>query len=414
MFFLLYSKYVSAQQAGTGQTERSRGDDIEIRLVTIGPGDDVPSWWGHTALIVEDKRLATSLFYNYGLFSFEEDNFFINFAMGRLIFWVGAWNTRNALAHYVSLNRNIRIQILNLSPAKKVEMAKFLANNVLPENRAYLYDHYRDNCSTRIRDQIDRLIDGQFYAQMQNPSRFTYRGHTRRHTDRNLMMDWLLMYLMSDVIDQPILQWDDMFLPEDLSIYVQNLTYLDEEGHQTKLVETAYTYFNAKNRLSLPDGVPVHWPRGLLYGLILASITMVTGLAWQRNYPFARQIFGSIHLLTGVIFGIPGFALFFLSYFTDHTVTYGNENLLLANPLTFLFVPLGICVILNKTKIFQWVTWISYFLAFSGTALVLAKSLPSFDQHNWLSICLILPVSLSLAFAWFLWNRRDNFDSISS
>ena len=70
-----------------------RGEDLEIKLVTIGPGDDVPSWWGHTALIVEDRRFKSSVFYNYGLFSFEEKNFFVNFAMGRLIFWVGAWKT---------------------------------------------------------------------------------------------------------------------------------------------------------------------------------------------------------------------------------------------------------------------------------------------------------------------------------
>lgn len=384
-----------------------RGEDLEIKLVTIGPGDDVPSWWGHTALIVEDRRFKTSVFYNYGLFSFEEKNFFVNFAMGRLIFWVGAWKTSTALAYYVSINREIRMQVLNLSPLKKVEMAKFLAINVRPENRAYLYDHYRDNCSTRVRDLIDRIIDGQFYSQMQGPGRYTYREHTRRHTDRSFMMDWLLMFLMSDVIDKPIRQWDDMFLPEDLSIYVQNLSYENKEGKRIPLVESAYTYYQAKNRSPLPEGVPVHWPTGLLFGFIFAALTVISAICWKKNCRFARQIFAGLHLVEGIIFGIPGFFLFFLSYFTDHKVTYGNENLLLANPLTLLFIPLAVGIFLQKRGFYRWAKINSYTLALSGIILVPAKLFPAFDQQNTLSICLILPVSLAMAFSWYYRSKNE-------
>lgn len=384
-----------------------RGEDLEIKLVTIGPGDDVPSWWGHTALIVEDRRFKSSVFYNYGLFSFEEKNFFINFAMGRLIFWVGAWKTSTALAYYVSVNREIRMQVLNLSPSKKVEMAEYLAINVRPENRAYLYDHYRDNCSTRVRDLIDKIIDGQFYSQMQGPGKYTYREHTRRHTDRSFAMDWLLMFLMSDVIDKPTRQWDDMFLPEDLSIYVQNLRYSTEEGQRIPLVETAYTYYEAKNRPPLPEGVPVHWPYGLLYGLIFGSLIVISAICWKKNYRFANKAFAGLNLVEGIVFGIPGFILFFLSYFTNHTVTYGNENLLLANPLTLLFIPLAVGILLEKRGFYKWAKINSYALALSGIILLPAKLLPAFDQQNTLSICLILPVSLATAFSWYYRGKNE-------
>ena len=39
-------------------------------------------------------------------------------------------------------------------------MAKLLADNVLPENRDYLYHHYNDNCVTRLRDMIDTALGG--------------------------------------------------------------------------------------------------------------------------------------------------------------------------------------------------------------------------------------------------------------
>ena len=53
----------------------SRGEYLQIKLVTIDPGDELTMWWGHTGLIVEDQRFHTSLFYNYGIFSFEQENF---------------------------------------------------------------------------------------------------------------------------------------------------------------------------------------------------------------------------------------------------------------------------------------------------------------------------------------------------
>ena len=123
----------------------SRAQDLVVRLVTIEPSDPLYTWWGHSALIVEDGRLGVSRFYNYGLFSFEQERFVQNFAMGRLWFVVGASDTERELAYYRYLGRTIRIQTLNLLPGKRLEMARFLENNILPRNRTYLYDHYNDN-----------------------------------------------------------------------------------------------------------------------------------------------------------------------------------------------------------------------------------------------------------------------------
>ena len=48
---------------------RSSPEDLLIQLVTIEPGDELYTWWGHAAIIVTDTRLNESRFYNYGLFS---------------------------------------------------------------------------------------------------------------------------------------------------------------------------------------------------------------------------------------------------------------------------------------------------------------------------------------------------------
>ncbi len=401
LLFLIMISFSYGQEQSTIEDKESRGNDLEIKLVTIGPGDDLTSWWGHLAIIVEDHRFETSLFYNYGLFSFEQENFIYNFAMGRLIFWVGAWNTSDALAHYLSLNREIRMQILNLSPAKKVEIATFLANNVLPQNREYLYDHFRDNCSTRVRDLLDKMIDGQFYSKSQIPGRMTFRQHSRRHTDAYFVVDWLLMFLMNSSIDQEIRQWDDMFLPEELEYYVANLTYEDNNGQVQDLVKSSYTYYKAKDRLSLPVDAPVHWPRGLAIGLFSGVLLILLGFGYLRKIKFSRQLFGIYQTSLGIFYGIPGLILFLMSMFTDHTVTYHNENLLLANPLTTLLIPLGIGLLLDKRFGRMWLPKLWYLITSINLILLVLKFLPVFDQYNWLSISLIVPLSVSASFIWY-------------
>ncbi len=376
-------------------------DSLEIKLVTIEPGDEVPMWWGHTGLIVEDLTTGQSLFYNYGLFSFEQDNFFTNFARGRLIFWVGVWQTELALRFYKSQNRTIRIQVINLPQNLKLEMATFLANNVLPENREYLYDHYYDNCSTRIRDIFDRLTEGQFKKFTANASRFTLRELTRRFTHRGFFMDWLLMFLMNDTIDQPIRQWDDMFLPTELEKYIGLFSYTDTQGHIQKMVKETMPYYVAKDVYRIPDEPPVHWPKGLILGTMTGIIGIGMAIGFAKQKKAAARIYGFYYLLLGIWFGIPGTVLFFMALLTDHNVTYYNENLFLANPLTFLLIPLGIGLMINRPWALRFTPKIIYLLTVLALILLPLKFVPSFDQANILSIMLILPVWLLNSLSWW-------------
>ena len=71
----------------------AQDDRITLKIVVTGPGDQLYFWWGHIALVIEDSAKGTSLFYDWWVFSFDEKDFFVDFAFGRLTYLRSAWDT---------------------------------------------------------------------------------------------------------------------------------------------------------------------------------------------------------------------------------------------------------------------------------------------------------------------------------
>jgi len=404
LLLLLISGALSAQTPPwlTGQ---SRGEDLTIQLVTFGPGDDIPSYWGHTALIVQDSRLAESRIYNYGLYSFDK-GMLLRFIKGRLIFSGGAFQVGGYLTWYERLNREIRIATLNLSPAQKKELAKNLAVSVLPQNKNYLYHHYFDNCSTRLRDLIDQALDGQFAKATAAPARMTLRQHTRRYICRNPWLEMVLMYLMNDEIDQPVKEWDEMFLPDELERDVLKTTYVDSSGQRHKLVSDYFTLYKAQ-RKPTPAWPPRHWPGALAVGSLLGFFGLFLAYRWKQRPSYRIHLtYGLYNFVLGLLLGVPGLVLTLMASFTEHTVTYHNENLLLANALTILIVPAAVGFVFDKSWAYRWLKYLWYFQALGGILAVSVKIFPAFDQDNLLVMAFILPISFGMALAEYWWHKK--------
>ena len=62
------------------------------------------------------------------------------------------------------------------------------------------------------------------------------------------------------------------------------------------------------------------------------------------------MLLGLYTAFLGLVLGIFGLALAFLMTATDHDVTFGNENILQANPLTFLALPAGLMLAWGSKK----------------------------------------------------------------
>ncbi|MDD5184532.1 MAG: DUF4105 domain-containing protein, partial [Paludibacter sp.] len=57
-------------------------DSATISLITCSPGEEVYSKFGHTAIRVKDPVNGIDVVFNYGIFSFETNNFYYKFIKG--------------------------------------------------------------------------------------------------------------------------------------------------------------------------------------------------------------------------------------------------------------------------------------------------------------------------------------------
>ena len=407
---LLMATPAAAYHTPWGQGE-SEPKDLVVSLVTFSPGDEIPQWFGHTGVLVEDRHRNVSRLYNYGMFSFD-DGLLWQFAMGRLWFWVASTHVAASFDLYIKEDRDVRVLELNLPEERRALVAEFLSNNVRPENREYLYHHYDDNCSTRVRDVIDLAVGGQFFDEYgEAPGRFTLREHTRRHSAHLPPMDWLLMYMMNGTIDVPSLVWDEMFLPEELEARVLDFEWADDDGEVRPLVLREHEVYRAQERQRTPEEPPNHWPLWLVVGLAVGLVGLFAGwLGRQRPGRVSRLFYGYYHLLLGLFLGIPGLVLGTMAVATDHTVTYWNQNLFWANPLTLLVIPLAVMVLRGSTQarghlVRLW-SLLAILMALGLIVQLLGWVVPALYQDTSMALALYGPAVLAAtAAAWMVDGR---------
>jgi hypothetical protein len=242
-------------------------------------------------------------------------------------------------------------------------------------------------------------VGGQFKEALAHTARMTYRQHIRRYDQKDPITDFGLVFWMNDFMERHIKQWDELFLPEELEHQAARLHYRNDRGQSVALVETSYVVFES-TRPAAPE-----WPNhgyygGSIVGLAIALLVYLTArwAAGSRSKAPLRLL-GLWHALFGLVLGLPGLLGALMWAFTEHTVTYRNENLLLSNPLTFALFYVGIAMIFGSRRAASWARVISYTLLASSLLLVVLKLLPSFDQDVSLPMSVLLPANLGFALA---------------
>jgi Domain of unknown function (DUF4105) len=302
-------------------------------VLTFGPGDQTFSKFGHDALWVHDPQAARKRrdqVYNYGTFRFDSPWLILDFLKGKLNYWLSVSTLDRTLASYRAANRSVDAQELALSPDQARAINDFLIENVKPENAAYRYDYYRDNCATRIRDVLDRHLGGELRSASQGAARLTYREHTRRLTVDAPVLFFALDLALGPLIDRPISEWDEMFLPARVQAKLEQLKTATGEP----LVRRGFPLVQARREPPLEVAPGFRWG-WLLLGVAVGGALYLLGRL-QRGW--ARKSLAAALGALGFVAGLLGVLLLILWLLTDHEVTYWNQNVLLC-PVWALAMP---------------------------------------------------------------------------
>jgi Domain of unknown function (DUF4105) len=374
------------------------GSELRVYLMTMGPGAQVWERFGHNAIWIHDSAAEPDTTYNYGLFDFQQENFLLRFIRGQMWYWMAGIPAEAYVQSYVRDNRSVWLQELDLPPQARLELREFLRWNERPENRFYHYDYYDDNCSTRVRDAIDRVIGGAIRARTDTvPTGTTYRFHTQRLTANDPPIFTGLLLALGPGVDRPISAWEEMFLPLALRDHIRGVTVPGPDGTQVPLVAGERTLF--ESTAAPPPDAPPPWLRWyLLLGAAVGAIVFALG-RMARHSRAGRLMFGTVSVLWGVVAGLGGIVLAGLWAFTDHAMAYRNENLFQVNPLVLglaILVPMALA---GSVRGERWARGLALALvALSVLGLVL-QVLPGFDQVNGPVIALALPIHLGFALA---------------
>ncbi|MGY0556361.1 lipoprotein N-acyltransferase Lnb domain-containing protein [Lysobacter sp. A421] len=354
-----------------------------IGVITMQPGEIFFERFGHNAVLVADPATGTAISYNFGFFDPTEDDFIARFVRGDMRYRLVALPLQEDLAYYRQVGRGVSLQWLDLDPAAAQEVADALEHNARPENAAYSYDYFLDNCSTRVRDTLDQALGGDLRRQMGGSRGSTFRSEATRLASPDFWM-WLGFDVgLGPAADRPLAFWAEAFIPMRLADALRDA----RNGHDEPLVIEEVELLPHRLAPAPRDLLRPWWP------WLLAGIAAGAGLAWLgRHRP---RLIAGIALPFWTVSGLIGALLLFIWFGTAHQFGWANQNLLLASPLAWLLLPGGWRIARGR----KGGRWFGYVL----TAMVALVMLALFShwmqllpQRNLHWILLLLPIHLGL------------------
>ena len=345
--------------------------------------------YGHSAIRVNDPGQGIDYVFNYGTFDFNTPNFYVKFVRGKLPYQLSVGYFEDLKNHSIRDNRSVTEQVLNLNPEEKQKIVDLLEINYRPENRAYLYDFFFDNCATRIRDVFQKGVGGDLkFSQTPAAEPMTFRQlvgiYQQPHPWADLGVD-LAMGLPADAEASP---WQTMFLPDYLLAQfdrarVHRSTPAASTAAQPFVKETRQL-FRAREQ---PVSDSLQRPTVVFWVLLVmgAAYTFYQVKNRQTNHTADQVLFG----LTGLL----GLLVLFLWFGTDHKAFVSNLNFLWAFPLNLPFA-----LVLGRKSKSALVPMYFYFIA--ALAALIAVSWFIFPQQFHQAV---FPVVVLLALrAWYV------------
>lgn len=363
------------------------GSKTQVFLLTCGPGTETYSIYGHSALWIVDAESKINAVYNWGVFDFNTTNFAWKFAKGRLDYFLGVETIQDFLQFYMDEKRYVLSQKLNINEEETARLIALVNENLKPENLKYRYDFFYDDCSTRIRDIIEKSVGKNLlYPPVEKGNIPSFRDMVAKYQNPFPWYKFGVDLIMGSHSDIDASFRDRMFLPLDMKDGLSE-TVISRDGKMIPLLQ------NPAVILDFP--APVVPQRFLISPVSVFTIFLIL-IIIASGMIKTRKMNRWLDLAVYPVFSILAVLMVFFNFFTDHQQMKMNLNVIWLNPVIIICL---IILILNKTGLI----WFRILFFISAFFLVFHIFLPQDFNISFIPLVLILIVRSSVR-SGFEWN----------
>ncbi len=291
-------------------------DKCKISVLTCGSGNQLYSTFGHTAIRINDYERDLDVVYNYGMFDFNEGNFYLKFIKGDLQYFVATTTYQEFILEYQFEQREVLEQTLLLSPTQKQQLFELLNSSLQGTEKFYTYKFIDRNCTTMILDKIN-LILGSEIVQKVDSSQLTYREVLHPYFENYFYYKFGISIIFGEKVDR---EAEKLFLPIELFTSLAKCSINDQ-----KLVSSTDTIVKAnKPKIDFNFLDSIYFVSALLLLMVILNFNKITNLYFT-------------------IMGIIGIFFCLVGFYSLHEELLWNYNALLFNPLLLLLAFLNTC-----------------------------------------------------------------------
>ncbi|WCC43233.1 DUF4105 domain-containing protein [Tenacibaculum finnmarkense] len=359
-------------------------NNAQISIITSDPGEVLYEKFGHSAIRVKDPVLNFDLIYNYGIFDFENPTFYADFTKGFMKYKLAKYPFYLALKNAQYYKRWVKEQVLNLSQAQKNEFFTILEINILHENAGYLYDPYFDNCATKPRDIIKKVVGKNLiFKDDFVTKKMSLRELMNNEIHQNTWGSLGINIALGSRLDKIATPSEYLYLP-DYVFEALNYSKILKDGKEENIISKTNILLNFDEKQPKSDNFSP-----FLIILILSSLGLYITYKDYKNAKRSKSLDFILFFTTGII----GVLIVYLWFFTNHSTAPNNFNFLWA------FAPNLIVAFLLKQK--KSPKWLSKYMLFLLVFLVISMII-WITKTQLFSITLI-PLFILLAVRyWFL------------
>jgi len=375
--FLIYHPGILSQPA----------TDTTVYLLTCGPGTETYSIYGHSALRIVIPEKQSDRVYNWGVFDFSAPNFAWKFAKGRLDYYLGVESMQSFLQPYLFEQRFVYSQKINFDAAETGRLIDLINENLKPDNIKYRYDFFYDDCSTRIRDLLEKSAGEKLlYPPSETGKMPTFREMVDKYQSPYPWLKFGIDLIMGSPGEKKASFRDRMFLPIDMQKGLSE-TVIYRDGKMIPLLQNPEVILDFNPPLIRQK----FFTSPVFFFTLLLILTVILSASIK-----SKKIINLVDISFFTIFSILALLIIFFNFFTDHQQMKWNLNIIWLNP--FILLCLGSLTLKKRGSI-----WFRIVFYISGAFIILHLFLPQEFNIAFLPLVIILLIRSSVR-AGFEWN----------